>query len=100
MTLPMPEGLPVAPLAVLSPTEALLLGVIGHLEAELATFRLPRPPGGWLRVQSVAARLGLRPVTIYRMANGGRIASTKIGPCLWVEPIMVRPPRKRYKRAD
>jgi hypothetical protein len=95
-----PEAASGPPLAVLSPTETLLLEHIGSLEAELSTFRPPRPPDGWQRVGEVAARLGLRPVTVYRAAREGRIANTKIGGALWVEPVEVRPARKAYKRRD
>jgi excisionase family DNA binding protein len=103
MTSQAPEAASGPPLAVLSPTETLLLEVISNLEIELAEARpyVPkRPPPGWQRVQTVAERLGLRPVTIYRMCREGRIASAKIGPCLWIAPIEVRPPRKAYKRRD
>ena len=103
MTSQSPEAASGTSVAILTATEELLLEHIACLESELAEARpyLPqKPPSGWERAGVVAARIGLRNVTIYRMANEGRIASTKIGPQLWVEPIMVRPPRKAYKRRD
>ena len=77
-----------------------LLAHIAQLEAELAEARpyLPqKPPPGWLRVGPIADKLGVTNVAVYKMAQQGRIASTKIGSCLWVEPIETRPARKKYK---
>jgi excisionase family DNA binding protein len=103
MTSPLPEGARGAPLTGLSAIEAILLEHIASLESELAEARpyVPKlPPPGWLRVAEVADKLGLTAVAVYKMARLGRIASTKIGGRLWIEQIEVRPPRKRYKRAD
>jgi hypothetical protein len=70
MTHQSPEAAHRPPLAVLSPTETLLLEVISNLEIELAEARLSlpkKPPPGWQRVGTVADRLALRNFTIYRM---------------------------------
>ena len=93
-----PEAASGARLAVLTDTETLLLAHIASLESELAAYRPAPPPPGWLRVKTVADKLGLSDQSVYKMAKLGQIASTKIGPCLWIEPIEVRPARKKYKR--
>jgi hypothetical protein len=89
---------PPAPSLALEAANEALGRLVVELASELAVYRPPRPPEGWERVGAVAERLGLRPVTIYRAAREGRIASAKIGPCLWVEPVEVRPARKAYNR--
>jgi hypothetical protein len=97
MTSHAPEAVPGPSLAGLSPIETLLLEHISSLESELAAYRPAPPPPGWLRVKTVADKLGLSDQSVYKMAKLGRIVSDKIGPCLWIAPIEVRPPRKKYK---
>jgi hypothetical protein len=63
------------------------------LEAELVAARRyapQRPPAGWKRVKEVAATAHLSEVAIYKMAQQGRCASTKIRDCLWIHPNTVR----------
>ena len=74
-----------------------LLARVAELEAELAVYRPPKPPPGWLPVKVVADKLRLSDVAVYRAASEGRITSTKIGRRVWIAPIETRPPRKRYK---
>lgn len=98
MTSPLPEAASGARGARVDDDRNVLLAHIGRLEAELAAYRPPRPPPGWLRVKTVAGKLRLTPVAIYRAAREGKIASTKIGCGLWIAPIETRPARKKYKR--
>jgi hypothetical protein len=98
MTSPMAEGRTEPSLASLTAFETLLLEHIGRLESELAAYRPPRPPPGWLPVKAVADKLRLTDVAVYRAASEGRITATRIGGRVWVAPIEVRPPRKKYKR--
>ena len=71
-----------------------------NLEAELAEARpyLPQKPPTRLVTGRPDRRQAWRDQRgSLQDGTTGQIASTKIGSCLWVEPIETRPARKRYK---
>jgi hypothetical protein len=67
------------------------------LKAELVSLRPRRPPEGWVCVKAAEHLWRCSGSVIYKWAVRGRIRSTKIEGCVWVDPTSFLPDKLAYR---